>query len=156
MPPTSAAEEIIEKKTGSPIATSCLILSVVAILGAIVLQLAELGEYRRGQLDQGRTPGKALAKKDLDKLRSEVKAIVEKKAAGVDEAAPPDEEATPPDEAPPKEETDGAKDEPADDAKAAPEEKPEEKPGEPAEPADEKPADGDAADGDAADADAEK
>ena len=39
-------EEIIERKEGSPVATSCLILATVAILGAISLQIAELAQIR--------------------------------------------------------------------------------------------------------------
>ena len=34
-------EEIIERKEGSPVATSCLVIATVAILGAIALQIAE-------------------------------------------------------------------------------------------------------------------
>ena len=39
-------EEIIERKEGSPVATSCLIIATVAILGAIALQIAELAQIR--------------------------------------------------------------------------------------------------------------
>ena len=39
-------EEIIERKEGSPIATSCLVIATVAILGAIALQIAELKQIR--------------------------------------------------------------------------------------------------------------
>ena len=39
-------EEIIERKEGSPVATSCLVIAVVAILGAIALQIAELAQIR--------------------------------------------------------------------------------------------------------------
>ena len=39
-------EEIIERKEGSPVATSCLIIACVAILGAISLQIAELTQVR--------------------------------------------------------------------------------------------------------------
>ena len=42
-------EEIIERKEGSPVATSCLIIACVAILGAITLQVAELTQAN-GQL----------------------------------------------------------------------------------------------------------
>ena len=39
-------EEIIERKEGSPVATSCLIIACVAIVGAISLQIAELTQVR--------------------------------------------------------------------------------------------------------------
>ena len=39
-------EEIIERKEGSPVATSCLIIACVAILGAISLQIAALTQQR--------------------------------------------------------------------------------------------------------------
>ena len=39
-------EEIIERKEGSPVATSCLVIATVAILGAIALQIAELKQIR--------------------------------------------------------------------------------------------------------------
>ena len=39
-------EEIIERKEGSPIATSLLVIAAVALLGAITLQLMELAQTR--------------------------------------------------------------------------------------------------------------
>lgn len=48
MPPTTGTnEEIIEKKDSSPAATSCVLVATIALLGAIVLQLMELGELKR-------------------------------------------------------------------------------------------------------------
>jgi len=44
---TNQTEEIIEKRDTSPLATSCLALAVLAILGAIALQVAELSELRK-------------------------------------------------------------------------------------------------------------
>ncbi len=83
MPPTSVAEEIIEKKPGSPLATACLVLSIVAILGAIALQIAEIGEYRRGTLGTGqRTPGASKAQKDADALHARVEEILTRAAPG--------------------------------------------------------------------------
>ena len=40
------SEEIIERKEASPVATSCLVIACVAILGAISLQIAELTQVR--------------------------------------------------------------------------------------------------------------
>ena len=40
------SEEIIERKEGSPVATSCLVIACVAILGAVSLQIAELTQVR--------------------------------------------------------------------------------------------------------------
>ena len=40
------SEEIIERKEGSPVATSCLVIACVAILGAISLQIAEITQVR--------------------------------------------------------------------------------------------------------------
>lgn len=45
-PTTGTNEEIIEKRDTSPVATSCVILATLALLGAIALQLFELGEHR--------------------------------------------------------------------------------------------------------------
>lgn len=76
MPSTNAAEEIIEKKTSSPLATSCLILAVVALLGAIALQLAELGEYRKGAPVSGPLPGAKQARDDSKSLGDRVDKIL--------------------------------------------------------------------------------
>ncbi len=84
MPPTNASEEIIEKKAGSPVATSCLIIAMIALLGAIVFQVMELAEYRRGVLAYDKDPDPAKKKADLDikKFRADFTAIIEKKVAG--------------------------------------------------------------------------
>ena len=83
MPPTNVAEEIIEKKPGSPIATVCVILSIVAVLGAIAFQIAEIGEYRKGTLGTGqRTPGASKAQKDADALHTRAEEILTRPAPG--------------------------------------------------------------------------
>jgi len=43
---TNPTEEIIEKRDTSPLASSCLAVSILAILGAIALQIAELSQIR--------------------------------------------------------------------------------------------------------------
>ena len=40
---------IIEKNSGSPMATSCLVIALVALLGAIFFQLVEINELRGGE-----------------------------------------------------------------------------------------------------------
>ncbi len=53
-------EEIIERKDGSPVATSCLIIACVAIVGAISLQIAELTQVRASWSPTERTANKVL------------------------------------------------------------------------------------------------
>jgi len=43
---TTSDEEIIEKRPSNPVATSCLILAALAMLGAIIYQVAEISEVR--------------------------------------------------------------------------------------------------------------
>jgi hypothetical protein len=43
-----AQEEIIEKRASSPIATSCLVISALALVGGIAFQIAEVSEVRAG------------------------------------------------------------------------------------------------------------
>ena len=83
MPPINASEEIIEKKSGSPVATSCLIIAVAALLAAIILQLVEMGEYRKGDLvKNSANPGTAKANSDITAFTNKVQDILKKKAAG--------------------------------------------------------------------------
>ena len=53
-------EEIIERKEGSPVATSCLIIACVAIVGAISLQIAELTQVRASWDPQERVANQVL------------------------------------------------------------------------------------------------
>ena len=53
-------EEIIERKEGSPVATSCLIIACVAIVGAISLQIAELTQVRASWSPTERADNKVL------------------------------------------------------------------------------------------------
>ena len=70
-------EEIIERKEGSPVATSCLVIATVAILGAIALQIAELKQIRTEY-----HPGEKLANQvgrvegDKDTIETTVKDIL--------------------------------------------------------------------------------
>ena len=49
---TGTGEEIIEKKATSPVASACLLIACVALVGSIVFQIAEVAAYRTG----GRVP----------------------------------------------------------------------------------------------------
>lgn len=120
MPPTNATEEIIEKKTGSPIATACLILAAVALLGSIALQITEIADYRKGNIgsDQ-KTPGATKAKKDTDAFRADVENILNRKAPGADAAPTLDEGKTKPDEAKKADEPKEGDDAKAEDTKKA-------------------------------------
>src|SRR5688572_11815210 len=79
MPPTHTTEEIIEKKASSPIATSCLVIAVVALLGGMIFQILEIGQYRRPGIEtlNRPNPGIEKAKADLEILKRKVKAIVD-------------------------------------------------------------------------------
>ncbi|MCZ6795666.1 MAG: hypothetical protein O7J95_18835 [Planctomycetota bacterium] len=50
--PTGSNEEIIEKRDSSPVATSCLVIAVLALIGAVVFHLYEIGELT-ANLDAG-------------------------------------------------------------------------------------------------------
>jgi hypothetical protein len=129
MPPTSATEEIIEKKSSSPVATSCLIIAMIAMLAAMAFQLIELGEYRKNPLPAD------IAKKrsvDITNFQKSVNDILAKTAAGGDAAVDTDK---PGDETPPAkaDDADAGKEKP--DAK---EPKADEKKADEAKPGDEK------------------
>lgn len=52
MPPTTGnTEEIIEKRDSSPVAMSCLIIAVLALFGAIALQLTEISSQKTKTLE---------------------------------------------------------------------------------------------------------
>ncbi|HVR76608.1 MAG TPA: hypothetical protein VMT52_19925 [Planctomycetota bacterium] len=113
MPPTHPTEEIIEKKASSPIATSCLVIAVVALMGGMIFQLLEIGQYRRPGIEtlNRPTPGVEKMKADIEVLKRKVKAIVDQPVGepgedgeipsgvgdpepmGDDDAAPPGEPA---------------------------------------------------------------
>ena len=73
---TNSSEEIIEKKAGSPVASSCLVLACVALLGAIAFQVAEIAEYRTGRnaisTNPNRGPGAVRASSDIKTITNEV------------------------------------------------------------------------------------
>lgn len=93
MPPTHSTEEIIEKKASSPIATSCLVIAVVALIGGMIFQILEIGQYRRPGIEtlNKPNPGVEKAKADIDALKRKVKAIVDQPVGepGEDGAAAP-------------------------------------------------------------------
>ncbi|MBI4604826.1 MAG: hypothetical protein HY721_22925 [Planctomycetes bacterium] len=101
MPPTStnAAEEILEKKDAAPVATACLIIACVALLGAIAFQLIEVAEYRRAiKYKEDRSPGEKQAKEHMkdfhDKVQGILAAAPAGAAEGTEEAGTPEEPAT--------------------------------------------------------------
>ena len=76
---TTNSEEIIEKKDSSPVATSCLLIAAVALVGAIVLQLAQYVEQTQ---DLSERQLKSLGKNRYMRI---VKRDLEKNVAAVDE-----------------------------------------------------------------------
>jgi hypothetical protein len=83
MATTGSNEEIIEKRDTSPLATSCLILSALAILAAIILQFKDIGEARKaldahamkvaklGQATEASNP-------DIRRIRERVSSLIAK------------------------------------------------------------------------------
>ena len=70
-------EEIIERKEGSPVATSCLIIACVAILGAISLQIAELTQVRADWDPQERDVNQVLkVKADQERIIDGIQKIL--------------------------------------------------------------------------------
>lgn len=70
-------EEIIERKEGSPVATSCLIIACVAILGAISLQIAELTQVRADWDPQERDVNQVLkVKADQERIIDGIEKIL--------------------------------------------------------------------------------
>ena len=70
-------EEIIERKEGSPVATSCLIIACVAILGAISLQIAELTQVRASWDPQERVANQVLkVKADQERIIDGIQKIL--------------------------------------------------------------------------------
>lgn len=46
------ADDVIEKRDPNPVTISALVIAVVAILGAMVLQIMEIAEYGKGEAQQ--------------------------------------------------------------------------------------------------------
>ncbi len=95
----TSSEEIIEKKESSPVATASLILSCVAMIGAIVFCVVEITDYRTGldaRLEAEARPGEKTLQGDLRNLASRVDSILKDEPFddedGDDEEALEDEE----------------------------------------------------------------
>ena len=72
------SEEIIERKEGSPVATSCLIIACIAIIGAISLQIAELTEVRASWTLSERAANEVLhVKKDQEDIINGINDILD-------------------------------------------------------------------------------
>jgi hypothetical protein len=131
MATSTSNDDIIEKKASAPVATSCLVIACVALIGAIVFQLLEIGEYR-SSVTIPATVKKGVAqdqyaKKDIDRLNEAVTtAITASSSAGEGDAGAkldagqPGTESSALKEAPPEEEDAGAGDAKAPAPKAAP------------------------------------
>ena len=75
----NSAEEVIEKKETSPVAMAALVISMIAILGAIALQLMEIAEYRTnlsGQLAAAENPAENQLKADRKAFEDAVKKVI--------------------------------------------------------------------------------
>jgi hypothetical protein len=116
MPPTHSTEEIIEKKASSPIATSCLVIAAVALLGGMVFQILETGQYRRPGIEtlNSPNPGVEKSKADLEIFRKKVKAIVDQPVGEPGDAGAADPGDTEPTPGEPTEDGDADPGEPAD------------------------------------------
>tara|TARA_Y100000780_G_scaffold132814_1_gene119585 strand:+ start:280 stop:714 length:435 start_codon:yes stop_codon:yes gene_type:complete len=77
------SEEIIERKEGSPVATSCLVIACVAILGAVSLQIAELTQVRaKWSLEEKNLNKVTHVQDDLDTITSKIEGIITKVGDG--------------------------------------------------------------------------
>ncbi|HBO50632.1 MAG TPA: hypothetical protein DD471_01510 [Planctomycetes bacterium] len=77
------SEEIIERKEGSPVATSCLIIACVAILGAVSLQIAEITQVRaEWDLEEKNLNRVTHVQDDLDAITSKIDGILDKSKLG--------------------------------------------------------------------------
>lgn len=82
------SEEIIERKEGSPVATSCLVIACVAILGAISLQIAEITQVRADWSLEEKNLNRVLhVEDDLEAITSKIDGILEKSKVGDGEKA---------------------------------------------------------------------
>ena len=82
------SEEIIERKEGSPVATSCLIIACVAILGAVSLQIAEITQVRaEWSLEEKNLNKDTHVQDDLDAITGKIEGILDKSKVGDGEKA---------------------------------------------------------------------
>ena len=73
------SEEIIERTEASPVATSCLVIACVAILGAISLQIAELTQVRAEWSLEEKNQNRVLhVQDDLEEIEGKIKGILDK------------------------------------------------------------------------------
>lgn len=86
-------EEIIERKEKSPVATSCLIIATLAIIGAIALQISELAEIRAQYNDDEKISNRVTrvsdgpADGDIGKINGRIQGILDGSHALNDERA---------------------------------------------------------------------
>ncbi len=87
----NSSEEIIEKRASSPVATSALVISALALVGAIVLQVMEIGELRAvgdGVRDSDRNTDSVAAtvyRRDSAALETRARAILDANKAAFGE-----------------------------------------------------------------------
>ncbi len=82
------SEEIIERKEGSPVATSCLIIACVAILGAVSLQIAEITQVRAEWSLEEKTLNRVThVQDDLETITDKIDGILDKSKIGDGEKA---------------------------------------------------------------------
>ena len=85
------SEEIIERKEGSPVATSCLVIACVAILGAVSLQIAEItqvrAEWSLEEKNLNRVTHVLDEGGDLDAITGKIDGILDKSKLGDGEKA---------------------------------------------------------------------
>ena len=85
MAKSKTSEEIIEKKDSSPVATASLIVSCVALIGAVWFCVDEIMTYRQdlsARVEAADSPGTLTAKNDLRELRTRVSRILSDEAPG--------------------------------------------------------------------------
>ena len=82
------SEEIIERKEASPVATSCLVIACVAILGAISLQIAELTQVRAEWSLEEKNQSRVLhVQDDLEEIEAKIDGILDKSKLSVTQKA---------------------------------------------------------------------
>ena len=82
------SEEIIERKEGSPVATSCLIIACVAILGAVSLQIAEITQVRaEWDIEEKNLNRVTHVQDDLEAITGKIDGILDKSKVGDGEKA---------------------------------------------------------------------
>ena len=85
---TNPTEEIIEKKASAPVATACLILACVFLIGAIVFSVAEIAAYRSGEatVNVSKGIGQDKAGKYLTGFKNRVDDLLKNTAPGTEPA----------------------------------------------------------------------